>query len=382
MSLAARIRRLIHGPTDEEISARSQAVGGPAYPIPPMSTRMPTLINDPGHITGVDTTETDTDVCTCGHPGQPRTFHLAPCPLDPEPARKLAAAVIANARENPGYLFASDAPPNPDEPVQWVPLQPPTDTGDDAVPDSETTTHDDDLDLPLTDTSGEPGPAPQPMAATSGVHAIDVADNRPTLATACETCDGTGYIQRTISELLRDTVAMLPAGGGDEVIREFYRRLLAYEKVDPADGTHHRIGYELGSLFPRDLLSAAVGSGAPGALQRDKLLEAILAVSELYGGTDADMDRLDTAIATFGNMHAAFARPDGTVRGATEEEYEVVIDVFLGLLHDGLGNPFTDTHAAAWAEALNYVKIGMLWAAFHSGMHMARYPRRDAHPHG
>ena len=101
-------------------------------------------------------------------------------------------------------------------------------------------------------------------------------------------------------------------------------------------------------------------------------------MSDLYGAGDDAMDRLDTALGVYGRSHAVFARPDGTQSGATEDEYEAVISVFLGLVGDAFGAAFSDAHRQAWVEALNYVKIGMLWHQYHSGMKMARYPRHSA----
>lgn len=305
------VARIFLGPNDEKISNKSVALGGPSYPIPPLTTSPPTSLTYPSDWAA-------------------------------------ARAAIAAARIEE---------PTPDPAVTI------THPAEDAMSDNPRTAtpadSDEDIDVALANRND---------LTDSGVHAIpeENAAARYTISAACPECRGAGYVQRGVNDLLRDTVAMLPIDGGDEVIKEFYRRLLhAAPSLTP--------------LFPRDLLTAAVDdTQSPGALQRDRLLQALIAVSELYGGSPEDMERLDTAIVSFGNAHAAFARPDGSVQGATEEEYDAVISVFLRLLGDALGDKFTTAHWKAWYEAMHYVKIGMLWAQYHSGMRMARYPRRDA----
>ena len=311
-----RLRRYVLGLSTEEISELSQSMGGPPYPIPHISTQAPSSIIDTTPIPPSHLDPTDEAACTCGHPGAPQAYHLAPCPL---------------------------TAPTP---------------GDDVSDDAPTATHDQDTDTAL--------PAPDPLTDTASPYPDASTITNRSLTLPCGPCGGTGTVTRTVNEILRETVSWIPLDDGDQVIREFYRRLL------PA-------APHLGPLFPADLLTAATREDAsPGALQRDRLLQALLSVSELYGGNVDDMARLDTMIGSWGNAHAPFARPDGTVTGATPEEYDAVIEVFIGLLRAAFTDRFTAVHEQVWREALGYVRVGMLWTQWHSGMRSARYPRRTA----
>jgi hypothetical protein len=348
------VRRIIAGPTDEQINERVIAEGGPGYPIPPIvSTTPPTrLVGRAEYLT----------------PDEPAP---GPLPLRPAAADRVAAAsAIAAARADHHPLTAE---------------------GETVTDEARTGTPHDSDDDTIVGRAAAPVSAPPARAdnrppadpiTDSGVHHLDppVADALPAITVECTACGGTGHVSRTLNELLRETVALIPVDGGDQVIREFYRRLLNYRTMNPDGTVKEHTGQQLAPLFPRDLLTAATQDGAsPGAMQRDKLLNALLAVSELYGGSPDDMDSLDTAIGVYGRSHAAFQRPDGTVRGATEQEYEAVIDVFRGLLRDAFGKSFTGAHEQAWEDALRYVKVGMLWSQYHSGARAARYPRRDGH---
>jgi hemoglobin-like flavoprotein len=203
-------------------------------------------------------------------------------------------------------------------------------------------------------------PRPRPQAdplTDSGVHHLD--EQLPTI---------TVTVERRITDVLhelRDLIPTDPHGSvtGDTIIRDFYQQLLAAAP-------------DLASLFPADLITATAGQeDSPGALQRDRLLSALVDVLTLYGGGREAMTRLNALITSMGNRHAAFARPDGTVRGATEQEYDAVGSVFTATLVNALGDHWKPEYGVALAEAYRYTKIGMLWAQLNSGMTMPRYPR-------
>lgn len=371
MKWPAWLRHLIMGPTVQEISDMSVSLGGPRYPVPPISTKPPEFT--PLH--SVDwIADPEPPACTCG--GISRHFY--PCPLSEtaqalderaaRPARTRTFTSVPITPDTPGEEMSDESRPTAktERVGEMLPADP-YDSMKGGVSDADEWAATPKTPDPVTD---------------SGVHHLDEPDARGlvTLTVDCLACKGTGHVTRTVNDLLRETVGMIPVDGGDQVIREFYRRLLAYVITDEDDNVVDRVGQRLAPLFPRDLLTAAVDdSASPGALQRDRLLGALVSVSELYGGNDEDMERLNDWIGSWGNAHSAFARPDGSVEGATEAEYDVVINVFLGLLRDALTDSgYTPAHEQAWRLALRHVKIGMLWTQLNSGMRMARYPRRDA----
>lgn len=404
-----RVRRIVLGPTDAEISARSQALGGPPYPIPHIDTAPPEHLRlDLGAAEArLSGTWVRGGIVTPLGEGWALADE-APLIRPAAQDRLNAADTIRAARDdNSDYYWATahneaDANPVPyslNDPTGITAAAPliartPTYDGslfgpdvcrcnDHVDPHRHTASDprgksifDDETEADMTDiprAAAEPADeadvhtyGPNPVT-DSGVHAAPepAADVR-TVRAACPTCEGVGYVERTINELLRESIALIPVDGGDGVISEFYSRLLA---AAPS----------LIPLFPRDLLTAATQEGAsPGAMQRDKLLQALLALSELYGGSADDMARLDAALETFGRHHAAFQRPDGTVQGATEAEYDAVRDVLFGTLIDTAGRAWLPEYTAAWLEAYSYAKTGMLWAQYHSGFTSARYTRRDA----
>lgn len=379
------VRRLFLGPTDEEINQQVIAEGGPGYPIPPVSTRMPTVTVHAPDGSWLPSAEADArrrradEYWTAVHaeadadpvpysPTDPtgvtaaseaiRAITRPPCPHGRThrcgrcQAEAMGAIADAMRKADPGgFLTAIN---HATEQVRRAGL--PNPAGDTAVPDITdtnpvTTTHEDDPN-PVTD---------------SGVHALENDDYvMPTIRVGCPTC-GTGHIDRTVNELLRESVALIPVDGGDMVIKEFYTRLL------------HTAPW-LGSLFPRDLLTAATQDGAsPGAMQRDKLLNAITGLAELYGASRADMEHLTSLLLQWGRSHAAFARPDGTVRGATAAEYELVGAIFIRTFTDVAGGQWKPEYEQAWKEAYDDASLAMRWGQRESAMTAPRYPRRDAH---
>lgn len=172
----------------------------------------------------------------------------------------------------------------------------------------------------------------------------------------CPTCEGTGHMP-SISDHLRQSIALV-ADSGDEIVRAFYAELL---------GT----APDLAGLFPPDLLTTDETKG-----QRDKLLKALAALSETYDPADPDkMARLDIALAAFGRSHAAFARPDGTVQGATWEEYAAVKDVLFRTLVAAAGPQWRPEFTASWSQAYDYAAAVMVAAQYRSGFSAPRFPR-------
>lgn len=198
-------------------------------------------------------------------------------------------------------------------------------------------------DTLITDTAPPvAGRMPDPVT-DSGVHTIQAADDRE----ACPHCRGKGYVMTT-NDLLRESIALV-GDGGDVIVREFYTRLL-------------HAAPDLAQLFPADLLTGHLGDDSKGgAEQRDKLLQALVALSQTYDPTDAEKMRvLDTHLLAFGRAHAAFQRPDGSIQGATLAEYEAVKSVLFGTLVDAAGPAWLPEYTAAWSEAYEHAARGMI----------------------
>jgi hemoglobin-like flavoprotein len=242
----------------------------------------------------------------------------------------------------------------------WTPEDRPflTEKGIEMTNDLESTgSHTLDPDMPV---AGRP-PAP-----------TDIPTERLVVAPArtdCPHCRGTGKTLTT-NDLLRESLELL-GNAGDDVIREFYRRLL--------DAAPH-----LADLFPPDLLTEIPRPNAEGEVrtmhggpqQRDKLLSALTALAQLYDPTRAEqMAVLDTHLATFGRSHANFARPDGTVRGATLDEYQAVKVVLFGTLHDFAGAAWLSEYDDVWSEAYDYAAGAMLFHSMRTDAKSARYAR-------
>lgn len=172
----------------------------------------------------------------------------------------------------------------------------------------------------------------------------------------CPVCRGTGY-KMTVSDFLRESVGLIE-GHEDEVVQEFYRRLLM-----AAPG--------LAALFPDDLLTTDETHH-----QRDRLVAALAALATTYDPySPAKMEQLDTALAAFGRHHSNFARPDGTSAGATLDEYYAVKVTLIGVFHDFAGEAWLPVYDAAWSEAFDYAAAHMLVAQFKSPQRYARQVR-------
>lgn len=177
----------------------------------------------------------------------------------------------------------------------------------------------------------------------------------------CEHCGGTGYMPG-ISDYLRESIALL-GDQGDAVVRQFYTTLF-------------RSAPDLVSLFPGNPTEGDLGTDHKGAHQRELLLAALVALSDLYDPDDFDrMQRLDTALGSFGRKHASFARPNGTIQGATLDEYKAVKDALFATLVSAAGNAWKAEYTAAWSEAYDYAASVMLAEQFRSGFNSPRFVR-------
>lgn len=206
---------------------------------------------------------------------------------------------------------------------------------------------------------------PEPVEEDTGAHALEVA---PGVAVACRSCGGRGWIMRTVSDLLGDSVAVIKKDDKDSILKEFYRRLLAAdEKKARAD--------RLAPLFPPDLLTTDEIDH-----QRDRLWAAVEALATTYRPGDREsMGRLNTALDSFARHHALFWRPEGPPRGATKEEYAVVGSLFMGVLREYAGAAWLDEWDDAWGEAYEYAADQMHAAAQRArasgDVTTPRYPR-------
>jgi len=179
--------------------------------------------------------------------------------------------------------------------------------------------------------------------------------------TDCQECGGRGYMPG-INDLLQESVKLL-GDQGDEVIRMFYSSLL-------------RAHPQLMTLFPGNPTQGDFGSDHKGARQREKLLKALKSLADLYDPAEAEkMKHLDQALASFGRWHAGFIRQDGTIRGATLEEYAAVKEALFTTLLRVAAGKWKPEYTEAWSQAYDYAAAAMLTEQFRSGFAAPRFPR-------
>lgn len=196
-----------------------------------------------------------------------------------------------------------------------------------------------------------------PATARAGVPHALVSQHRE----QCAHCGGTGAVPN-ISDYLRESIALI-GDQGDQVIRTFY-------------GTLFRAAPELAQLFPGNPTEGDLGTDHKGAKQREKLLGAIVALADLYDPDDLDrMARLDTALGSYGRSHATFVRADGTIRGATLDEYAAVKSALFQTLVQAAGNAWRPEYTESWSQAYDYAAAVMLAEQFRSGFAAPRFPR-------
>jgi hemoglobin-like flavoprotein len=177
----------------------------------------------------------------------------------------------------------------------------------------------------------------------------------------CGHCEGRGFVPG-INDLLQESIALL-GDAGDEVIRTFYVDLF---RRDP----------DLAGLFPGNPTKGDFGTDHRGAQQRERLLEALKALANLYDPGKADaMEHLDQSLARFGRAHASFVRKDGTIKGATWEEYAAVKDALFTTLVRAAGEHWRAEYTEAWSQAYDYAAGVMLVEQFRSGFAAPRFPR-------
>ena len=165
-----------------------------------------------------------------------------------------------------------------------------------------------------------------------------------------------------INDLLTESVALL-GDQGDEVVRMFYSSLL-------------RAHPQLMTLFPGDPTQGDFGSDHKGAKQREKLLDALISLANLYDpGDPKKMAHLDQALESFGRRHASFVRQDGTLKGATLEEYAAVKEALFTTLIAAAADKWRPEYTEAWSQAYDYATAVMLAEQFRSGFTAPRFPR-------
>jgi hemoglobin-like flavoprotein len=178
---------------------------------------------------------------------------------------------------------------------------------------------------------------------------------------ACVHCQGAGYMP-SINDYLRESAGLL-GDQADEVIRSFYTTLFG-------------MAPELVKLFPGNPTQGDLGTDHKGAQQREKLLGALVALADLYDPDDGDkMARLDTALTIFGRSHASFVRQDGTIKGATLEEYVAVKEALFATLVRATGDAWRPEFTESWSQAYDYAATVMLAEQYRSGFSAPRFPR-------
>lgn len=186
-------------------------------------------------------------------------------------------------------------------------------------------------------------------------------DDRPT----CEHCRGTGR-QLSTNDLLHEMLGFLPTDDAvamDEFVAEFYRRFLAEDaEKSPAD--------RVAELFPADLVAASHDAlDSAGKQQRDKLLTGVVQVLSDYDPEHPEseqMRRLNVALGAYGRDHAAFLRPDGTVRAATPDEYLQVRDVLHQMLREVVHGAWRREYTRVYLAAYHHAMTEMMYAAQHA----------------
>jgi hemoglobin-like flavoprotein len=196
----------------------------------------------------------------------------------------------------------------------------------------------------------------------------DVLDDRAD----CEHCRGTGKALRT-SDWLAASLTLFPTESPekmDSIIAEFYRRLVAADEGKD-------LGDRVAPLFPADLTTGPA-LNSKGNRQRDMLLHAIVSLVENFDPdhlNSANMRQLVEILRKEGRNHAAFERPDGTVRGVTRAEYEEVGAVLMTMLREVFADLWLPQFDAGWVEAYEFAMIEMLHAQQHYRMPDGRRPQ-------
>jgi hemoglobin-like flavoprotein len=158
----------------------------------------------------------------------------------------------------------------------------------------------------------------------------------------CPHCQGTGKVL-TKNDLLRASLALLGDNPAqlDAFVVEFYSQLFLHAPY-------------LTSIFPSDLRDPDAKPDGRGKGQRDKLLNALIALGTAYNPDDRKaMEVLDEHLGTFGRSHASFDFPGGA-RSPSLDEYRLVKVILFNLLHDVTGDKWLPEFDAVWSEAYDY----------------------------
>jgi hemoglobin-like flavoprotein len=177
-------------------------------------------------------------------------------------------------------------------------------------------------------------------AADANVQGDDAEDGDP-----CPTC---GHIVPPVRELLADTLSRV-ATRAPEVFATFYGSLFD-ERPDLAE------------MFPADLDDPGSDPSGGGHAQRERLLNASVAVASHYNPRNPEsMAALNAALdkmgATHGESRMTVADPEwpGGRRPLLQREYDVVNKHLIATLRRFQGDSWTPMHTAAWWTALTYV---------------------------
>lgn len=228
-------------------------------------------------------------------------------------------------------------------------------------------------------------PVPEEVDVAASHRAGQSESEPPTVITdtrdICPHCRGTGRVL-TMRDYLDEIVAMLPhedehtdvataVAQADGVIAEFYRRLLLGDNKRP-------LGDQLAPLFPSDLTTGDA-LNSKGNKQRDQLWNGLVALLTMYDPAHPESEQmkiLNTHLAIYGRSHAAFRRPDGSVRSVTPDEYILVRNVLGQLLQDVFGTAWRPEHTAALLAAYHHAMTEMMYAAqHHNPSVVGRQPR-------
>jgi hemoglobin-like flavoprotein len=181
---------------------------------------------------------------------------------------------------------------------------------------------------PLPSAGHRASPVNDPNPITdSGVHfiAAPLADDES------ETCEHCGGKVPTDHELLMQVKEWV-APAGPQAMHRFYELLFT---VDP----------NLRELFPARIET-----------QEEKLLTAIVALLDLFNAGEAQMEKLNSTLASFGRKHTRFDP------AATIEEYAAVKGVLFQVFGELLGSKLTPRHINVLTRAYEYA-AGMMLAS-------------------
>jgi hemoglobin-like flavoprotein len=268
-----------------------------------------------------------------------------------------------------GVATPPDAPPEPnrkDEPMTTTDPDGVTAGpygGDDPHEPSPTDTR------PISLADSDPY-AGRPAAGIEDTSARLEREARPKIERPdCPHCQGTGKVL-TKNDLLRASLELLGSDPHDldRFVVAFYRQLFTHAPY-------------LTAIFPADLAEPQADPHGRGKGQRDKLLNALVALGTTYDPDDREaMKVLDQHLALFGRSHSSFSFPDG-VRPPNLDEYRLVKVILFNLLHDVAGEAWLPEFDAVWSEAYDYAYRKMGDAAWqflneHGGEVHARSVRR------